>query len=100
MSGLYTRVPEADLEKIQLRGTWVAVKERLEERTRESGLVEVAKKATTIGSVLAVGTEVSELSPGDDIVYEAWEGGRWMLGDIPCLLMQLEHVLARIEYAE
>ena len=95
---LYTRVP-IELDKVQLRGTWVAVEEYLGEQTRASGLVELAKKATTVGSVLLVGAEVTELKTGDVVLYTAWEGGRWQLGDTPCLLMQLEHILARVEDA-
>ena len=98
MGGLYTRVAEMTVDRMELYGTWVAVEESLGSQTRESGLVELEKKATTVGRVLGVGVKVAEnLRPGDIILYEQWQGGRWDIGDQKLLIMDIENVLMIVE---
>ena len=53
---------------------------------------------TTYGNVLAVSSE-SDLgvSVGDRVVYREWEGGRWSLHDKVVLLINEEHILAKVD---
>ncbi len=100
MGGLYTRVAEMTVDQMELYGTWVAVEENLKSHTRESGLVELEKKATTFGRVLGVGVNVAEdLRVGDFVLYEEWQGGRWDIGDQKLLIMDIENVLMIMERA-
>ena len=95
---LYTRVAEITVDQMELYGKWVAVEECLGEQTRASGLVEIEKKAATVGRVLAVGVKVAEdLRDGDTVLYEEWQGGRWQIGDQKMLIMDIENVLGVID---
>lgn len=94
----YWRVPVA-IDRLRMYGTWVAVKEELEEQER-NGLVLPSKSVTTIGRVVAVGSSTSErygVKPGDRVIYEQWQGGRWCIGDEKVLIMDAEHILAVVE---
>ncbi len=99
MSGLYTRVAEMTVDRMELYGSWVAIEEDLAESVALSGLVtSVNKQATTIGRVLGVGVKVAEnLRPGDIVLYEQWQGGRWDIGDQKLLIMDIENVLIVVE---
>lgn len=94
MNNGYHRIP-VELQRLEMYGTWVLVEEDLEERVTESGLVvNVAQKATTVGHVLKVGSGVEEdVQEGDIIIYGEWQGGQWNIGDVKCLIMDIEHVL-------
>lgn len=99
MSNGYTRVTDVTVDQMELYGTWVAVAEDLSEKVAPSGLVTaVNKRATTVGRVLAVGVKVAEdLQPGDTILYEEWQGGRWNIGDENMLIMSIDNVLMVID---
>lgn len=94
MSNGYLRIP-VELQRLEMYGTWVLVAEDLEERQTASGLVtHVGAKATTEGHVLKVGSDVKDdVQEGDSIIYEEYQGGRWNIGDVKCLIMDVEHVL-------
>ncbi len=94
----YTRIP-VSLETMEMLGTWLLVAEHLKERETASGLVtNVAQKVTTVGRVLKVGSGVEDdVQEGDNIIYEEYQGGRWNIGDINCLIMDVEHVLMVVE---
>jgi co-chaperonin GroES (HSP10) len=98
---LYTRIP-IDFATIALRNGWVAVEEELDERESKAGLVLPSKKQNTIGRVLLVGCSVKEdVRPGDEVIYQAWEGGRWQFGEgQKCLLMDEDKILAVIREEE
>ncbi|KKL81542.1 hypothetical protein LCGC14_1993690 [marine sediment metagenome] len=98
MSNGYTRIP-VELQRLEVFGSWVLVAEDLDEHVRASGLVtNVAKRATTVGRVLKVGSGVQEdVQEGDNVIYEEWQGGRWSIGDIDCLIMDVEHILMVVE---
>ena len=101
MSNGYQRIP-VELQRLEMYGTWVLVAENLEERQTASGLVtNVGAKVTTEGHVLKVGFGVKDdVQEGDSIIYEAWQGGRWNIGDENCLIMDVEHVLLVTEREE
>ncbi len=90
----YVRVP-VELQALEMYGTFVLVVEDLDETVSDSGLVTgIGKEATTVGTVLKVGAGITDdLQEGDTIVYEAWMGGRWSIGDQKCLIMDVENVL-------
>ena len=90
----YVRVP-VELQSLEMYGNWVLVEEDLEEKVSASGLVtNVGQQVTTIGEVLKVGSGIADdLEEGDTVIYEAWQGGRWHIGDPKCLIMDVEHVL-------
>ena len=96
---LYTFLADVSIGELEFYGRWVAVREDLDEHVSESGLAtNVNKKATTEGRVLAVGVAVAEdLRAGDLVLYEAWMGGRWQIGDERCLIMDIENVLMVLE---
>jgi co-chaperonin GroES (HSP10) len=98
MSNGYTRIP-VELRRMEMYGTWLLVAEDLAEQVSASGLVvNVGKKATTVGRVLKVGSGVEEdVREGDDIIYEEWQGGRWNIEDVDCLIMDIANVLAVVE---
>ena len=97
---MYTRIA-ATLDQMTLMNTLVAIREDLEERTSASGLVTLEKQATTVGRVLSVGAKVEEdICAGDLVLYEAWQGGRWQLGDDKMLIMDIDKVLAVIRHAD
>ena len=98
MNNGYTRIP-VELQRLEVYGTWVLVAEDLDEHALASGLVtNVAKKATTVGRVLKVGSGVQEdVQEGDNVIYEEWQGGRWNIGDTDCLIMDVEHILMVVE---
>lgn len=100
MSNGYIRVP-VELQRLEMYGSWVAVEEQLGEETRASGLTVPAKQAATVGSVLRVGSGVGEdVREGDTVLYEAWQGGRWSLGDVNCLIMGVDNILMVLERKE
>ncbi len=90
----YVRVP-VELQSLEMYGNWVLIEEDLEEKVSDSGLItNVGQQVTTIGEVLKVGSGISDdVQEGDTVVYEAWQGGRWRIGDTKCLIMDVEHVL-------
>ena len=90
----YVRVP-VELQSLEMYGNWVLIEEDLEEKVSPSGLVtNVGQQVTTIGEVLKVGSGITDdVQEGDTVVYEAWQGGRWHIGETKCLIMDVEHVL-------
>jgi co-chaperonin GroES (HSP10) len=97
---LYTRIP-IEFGTIELRNQWVAVEEELDERESKAGLVLLSKKQNTIGRVVAVGCSAKEdVRPGDEVIYQSWEGGRWQFGDQKCLIMEEDKILAVIREEE
>ena len=90
----YARIP-ARLDELCLVGERVVVQESLGETVSESGLIALSKQATTVGRVLAVGNKVEDDLQVDDIIlYEQWQGGRWLTEDgRKCLIMDAEKVL-------
>ncbi len=93
---LYTRIP-IEFGTMELRNQWVAVEEELDERESKAGLVLPSKKQNTIGRVLLVGSCAKEdVRPGDEVIYQAWEGGRWQFGEQRCLMMEEDKILAVI----
>ena len=96
----YVRVP-VELQSLEMYGNWVLIEEDLGERVGPSGLVTLAKQTTTVGNVLRVGSGVTDdIEEGDTVIYEAWQGGRWHIGDTKCLIMDVEHVLMVVEREE
>ena len=97
----YIRIP-VELQSLEMYGNWVLVEEDLGEKVSPSGLVtNVGQQVTTVGSVLRVGSGITDdLQEGDTIIYEAWMGGRWSIGDTKCLIMDVENVLMVVEREE
>jgi len=89
------------LDKIDLRGHWVIIKE-VWDRPAPTGLILVQPKNTTLGEVLDIGDRVDEdIIVGDTVLFEEWMGGRWtFIGEdgteIPCLLIAEENIRARL----
>ncbi len=79
----YIRVP-VELQALEMYGTFVLVVEDLDEKVSASGLVtNLGKDAATVGTVLKVGSGITDdLQEGDTVIYEAWMGGRWSIGDV------------------
>ena len=94
----YVRVP-VELQSLEMYGNWVLIEEDLGEKVSHSGLItNVGQKVTTVGCVLKVGEGVTEdLQEGDTVIYEAWMGGRWSIGDVKCLIMAVENILLVVE---
>jgi co-chaperonin GroES (HSP10) len=94
----YSRIA-ARLKEIHLCGSRVAVLEDLNEKVSPNGLVALSKQTTVVGQVLAVGDKVEEdLQVGDLIVYEQWQGGRWLTEDgYKFLIMDEEKVALVLE---
>ncbi len=97
----YVRIP-VELQSLNMYGDFVLVKEDLGEKVSASGLVtNVGQQVTTVGSVLKVGLGITDdLQEGDTIIYEAWMGGRWSIGDTKCLIMDVANVLMVVEREE
>lgn len=66
------------LEDFQATTHWLVLEEGLE-RPNEYGVIIPDQKASTTGKILACGPEAvaAGLSVGDEVIYEAWMGGRW-----------------------
>ena len=94
----YSRIA-ARLEEIHLCGSRVAVQESLDETVSPNGLVGLSKQATVVGRVLALGDKVEEdLQVGDLVLYEQWQGGRWLTADgIKLLIMDADKVALILE---
>lgn len=94
----YVRVP-VELQSLEMYGNWVLIEEDLGEKVSASGLVtNVGQKVTTVGRVLKVGSGITDdVQEGDTVVYEAWMGGRWSIGDTKCLIMDVANVLIVVE---
>ena len=97
----YIRV-SVELQALEMYGTFVLVVEDLDEKVSASGLVtSIGKDATTVGTVLKVGSGITDdLQEGDTVIYEAWMGGRWSIGDQKCLIMDVDNVLMVVEREE
>ncbi len=97
----YIRVP-VELQALEMYGNFVLVEEDLGEKVSPSGLVtNVGQQVTTVGSVLKVGSGITDdLQEGDTVIYEAWMGGRWSIGDTKCLIMDVANVLMVVEREE
>ncbi len=97
----YVRVP-VELQALEMYGTFVLVVEDLDEKVSDSGLVtSIGQEATTVGTVLKVGSGITDdLQEGDTVIYEAWMGGRWSIGDVKCLIMDVANVLMVTEREE
>jgi len=91
----------ADAKDVKMYKRWVAVEEEeRKEQLTESGIVLPAKPAGIIGRVVAIGDQAKEetgLKEGDLIVYERWQGGRWAFGTKKVLIMEVDHILAKID---
>lgn len=93
---LWTGEPFAALE---LCPGWIAIGE---ERERESDALAVPRaQAVTTGVVLAAHPG-AVARPGERIIYERWQGGRWSFigddgGEVRCLIMPESVLLARLE---
>lgn len=68
-------------------------------------VAQLRRKHTTTGRLLAVGADGRALGmrPGDRIVYEAWQGGRWSFrdetredGEVRCLIMDVSYIELRL----
>jgi co-chaperonin GroES (HSP10) len=91
----------ANLQDLKLCGNRVAIKEDLDEKVRPNGLIVPATQATVVGRVLLVGDKLEDdIYPGETVLYERWQGGRWMTADgVKMLIMDADKVLAVLEYS-
>ena len=95
-----TRV-EREFADFHNTGAWVSVREELG-RDGPAGLVIPDRKNAVFGTVLDAGPAATAagVAPGDRIIYEEWQGGRWSFrdrcaegGELRCLIMGIESVL-------
>lgn len=72
-------------------------------------LAELRRTHTTHGVVLKTGARATDLGlvPGDRVVYEAWQGGRWGFRDpespdneCRCLIMDVSFIVLKIRRNE
>ena len=87
--------------EVCLTGTHIAVREKLMRTSAQLFLVNADHAVH--GTVLAIGDRVDDVSPGDEIIYEEYQGGRWVFDgeNEPAqdrfLIMDVAHVLLRVE---
>lgn len=92
-------------DKVSPLPSWVMLKESPQGEETASGLAVVRSLTnnTVYGEIRAIHPEYAnevDLHVGDMIVYREWFGGRWSFAGETLLLLNKEHVLAKVEVPE
>ena len=97
---------DASINEVKPLQGWVMMEERFDQDrvATVAGLeLQIASpntNNTVYGTVLAMNVEDAEkmgIYPGDVVIYREWSGGRWQLRDKTVLLMEAEHVVAKVD---
>lgn len=101
----YTRV-EKPFKRLCLSADYVAVEEILSREPIE-GIILPSLSHAQLGNVLKISPEASSytgINEGDKILFKEWEGGRWAFvdedspsGELKCLIMSSEFILAKLD---
>lgn len=86
--------------KIRPLGKRVLIKEVIQEEITKSGIVlpgTVEKEKQITGEVLEIGSEITEVSVGDTVIYEKYAGTEVKDGELSLLIVDIENILAVVE---
>ncbi len=90
-----------DSSQLEMVGEWIVVEECLAEPLSKSGIfiAHLGTQTAIRGKIVRCGiaAELDDLKVGDEIIYEAWQGGRHDLGGKKVLVMSLQNVLCKVE---
>lgn len=81
-------------------GKRVLIREVQQEEVTKSGIVlpgTAAKEKPITGEVLSVGSEVTELKIGDNVIYEKYTGTEIKDNENTLLLLEIKNILAIVE---
>lgn len=97
----YTWTPR-NLESVDFTSHFIAVEEEIEEEV--NGIFIPRQNSVIWGRVLRSGSEAEArgINVGDRVLYERWMGGKWEFDggnseSKRCLIMDVDHIIARVE---
>ena len=103
---LWAPTPVAvSVDKVHPVGDWVVIREEYsQDQSVEVGGVALALPTigtanTVYGQLVAAHYQTTQrmgIEVGDRVIYREWKGGRWDFNGETVLVMQAEHVLARV----
>lgn len=97
---------DAKISEVKPISGWIMLSEKFDQDKVASrsgielAIVSPNTRNTVYGTVISLNSEDEkemEIFPGDVVIYEAWQGGRWRLEDGIVLLTNIEHILAKVE---